>query len=208
MIKGIIFDLDMCILDTHTLKGPFFKPVLDALYDSDLSQELKDKVEYQLWTTSLDDTVDLFSLAESVAEPMRDAYRNIEVPDGIKSFGDEKYIGNLDVQKILVTTGYKKFQEAKIHKLQIADLFDEIVIDALDYREERRGKKKIFEELLKKYGWQKEEVLVVGDNPLSELGAAKALGIRTIQTVRPTVKKWDEADYHIVSFSELEGIVN
>ncbi|HEX5774445.1 MAG TPA: HAD hydrolase-like protein, partial [Candidatus Paceibacterota bacterium] len=153
MTKGIIFDLDMCILDTHSLTGPFFQPVLDALYNSNLSQELKERIQYQLWTTSLDDTIDMFSVPETVAESMREAYRQIEVPDGIKSFGDEEYIRDLPVNKILVTTGYRKFQQTKIDKLGIADLFDEIIIDALDYREQRKGKKQIFQELLEKYGW-------------------------------------------------------
>ena len=197
----------MCILDTHTLTGPFFKPVLDALYGSELSLELKKKVEYQLWTTSLSDVVDMFSIPESVAEKMREAHKQIEVPDGIKSFGDEEYIRELPVKKILVTSGYRKFQETKIAKLSIARLFDEIIIDALDSREKRKGKKMIFQEILEKNNWQASEVLVVGDNPVSELGVAKALGIRTVQTLRPTVIKWEEADHHIFSLSELVSLL-
>jgi len=207
MIKGIIFDLDMCILDTHSLTGPFFQPVLDALRNSDLSSELKEKIEYQLWTTSLDDAVEMFAVPEDVAEKMREAYRRIEVPDGIKSFGDEECIRNLPVKKILVTTGYRKFQETKIAKLGIAGLFDETIIDALDYRDKRKGKKKIFQELLEQNNWKESEVLVVGDNPMSELGTAKSLGIPTVQIVRPTVKKWEDATYHINSFMELAKIL-
>src|SRR3989344_7780793 len=160
MIKAIIFDLDMCILNTHTLTGPFFQPVLDALHNSELSQELKEKINYQLWTTSLDDIMEMFSVPEDIAERMREAYRQIEVPDGIKTFGDEEFIRDLPVIKILVTTGYIKFQETKIEKLGIANLFDEIIIDALDYKEKRKGKRKIFEELLVKNGWVNDEVLV------------------------------------------------
>ncbi|MBI2064543.1 MAG: HAD family hydrolase [Candidatus Yanofskybacteria bacterium] len=208
MIKAMIFDLDMCILDTHTLAGSFFQPVLDALYSSELPQDVKEKIQYQLWTTSLDDTMEMFSVSEDIAERMREAYRGIEVPDGIKTFGDEEFIRGLPVSKILVTTGYIKFQQTKIEKIGVADLFDEIIIDSLDYKEKRRGKKRIFEELLVKNGWNKDEVLVVGDNPRSELGAAKSLGIRTVQTLRPTIEKWEGADYHICSFNELAGIVS
>ena len=70
------------------------------------------------------------------------------------------------------------------------------------------GKKRIFEELLKKNGWRKDEVLVVGDNPASELSAAKSLGILTVQTLRPTIERWEEADYHIQSFRELADIIS
>lgn len=62
--------------------------------------------------------------------------------------------------------------------------------------------------LLEENGWRKDEVLVVGDNPTSELGAAKSLSILAIQTLRPTIKRWEEADYHIQSLRELAAIIN
>lgn len=209
MIKGIIFDLDMCILDAHAFTGTFFDPVLDALHNSDLPKELKERIDYQLWTTSLDDTMEMFSVPEDIAERMREAYRKIEVPDDIKtkSYGDEECIRDLPVKKFLVTSGYKKFQETKIVRLGITSLFDEIIIDALDDRNTRKGKKKIFQEILENNSWEKNEVLVVGDNPMSELGAAKSLGIPTVQTLRPTVVRWDDATHHIKSFNELKALI-
>ncbi len=207
MIKGIIFDLDMCILDTRSLKGPFFEPVIKPLRDSDLTRESKDTVITALWTTSLEDTIELFSIPTLVAERMREAYRNLDVPEGIYSFGDENVITEINTVNILVTTGYKKFQTTKIERLGIRSLFDEVIIDELDYKELRKGKKQIFSEILEKYGWSNHEVLVIGDNPASELGAGKELGIRVVQTLRDSVVKWDMADHHIKGFSELKELV-
>lgn len=207
MIKGIIFDLDMCILDTRSLTGPFFEPVLNPLYASSLSDEFKKEINDMLWTTSLDDVVEILSVPENVAEPMRQGYRDLDVPDGIYSFGDEQIIANLNTINILVTTGYKKFQNTKIEMLGIRNLFDEVIIDELDYRKDRKKKKKIFSELLEKYDWGKDEVLVVGDNPHSELGAGKALGIKTVQTLRESIDRWEEADYHVTHLSELETLL-
>lgn len=207
MIKGIIFDLDMCILDTYSLKGSYFQPVLDAFYNSDLPEELKKEISIQLMTTSLEDVISMFDIPAKIAEAMRKTYREIEVPDGIKSYGDEECIRDLSGKKILVTSGYRKFQETKIAKLGIAGLFDEIIIDALDLPNERKGKTKIFKEILETNNWDKNEVIVIGDNPESELGAAKSLGIITIQTLRPTINKWEEADYHIKSLCEIEDII-
>lgn len=211
MIRAIIFDLDMCILDAHTLIGSFFNPVLDALNNSELPAELKKRINDQLWITSLDDTVEMFSVPEDVAEKMREAYRQMEVPaealGSMKSFGDEGYIRDLPVKKFLVTSGYRKFQETKIAHLGIANLFDEIIIDALDFRDKRKGKRNIFQEILEKNNWVKDNVLVVGDNPMSELGAAKSLGIPTVQILRPTIVKWDGAIHYINSFSEIKALI-
>ncbi len=208
MIRGIIFDLDLCILDTHSLTGDFFNPVLDPLYQSNLDDTFKRKINDLLWTTSLEDVVKTLSVPEHVANPMREAYRNLDVPLGIKSYGDENFIETLSLTKLLVTSGYKKFQTQKIEMLGISKLFSEIIIDELDYKEQRKGKQKIFEEILEKHGWGNREVLVVGDNPLSELAVTKALGIPSVQTLRPTVIKWDEADFHISSLEELQSIVS
>lgn len=210
MIKGILFDLDMCILDTYSLKkkgGDFFEPVLTPLKSSNLSPELKLKIEKQLWTTSLDDTAKLLNIPQDLVERMRYAYTQIEVPDGIRSYGDENYLKELNVKKILVTTGFRRFQETKVEKLHISSLFDEIIYDELDIPEKRLGKKSIFQEILDKNSWDKSEVLVVGDNPHSELGIAKLMGIKTVQTLRPTIMRWNEADYYITSLYDLRQIL-
>lgn len=208
MPHAIIFDLDMCILDTHSLTGPFFKPVLDMLHSAALPNEQKQQIEAQLWTTSLDDTIKLFSIPDDIATAMRAAYLDVQVPDGIYTYGDEESIRALTVKKFLVTSGYRKFQQTKIDKLGIADLFDGIIIDASDMPEQRKGKKVIFQEIMQTNGWLPSEIMVVGDNPLSELAAGKALGMITVQTLRPTVVKWPEADYHIMSLTELQNIIS
>jgi len=207
MKKGIIFDLDMCILDTHSLTGPFFDPVIRVLYQSRLPDDRKKAIEAQLWTTSLDDTVAIYHVPPDIVQEMRAAYQFIEVPEGIYSYGDEACIRDLPVGKYLVTSGYRNFQETKIAKLGIADLFDGIIIDATDDPRARKGKRQIFIDIMAQNGWGVGDVLVVGDNPKSELGIAKELGITTVQTLRPTVTKWDEADHHITSLSELKALL-
>ena len=141
---------------------------------------------------------------------MRMAYQQITIPENmvLKTYGDEFYIKKLPVTKYLVTTGYRKFQQSKIDKTGMAPLFDEIIIDEMENPETRKGKKKIFEEILESNNWDKAEVLVVGDNPKSELGIAKSMGITTVQTLRPGVEKWSKASYHISSLSKLAGIID
>jgi len=118
-IKAIIFDLDNCIFDTRSMGEGIIDTVLEVLYSSNLSEQQKKDVDDALWTTSLEDIIDQFKVPEKIAEKMRQAYRKIEVPKNreVKSFGDEKCIKNLPVKKILVTTGYRRFQESKIERI-------------------------------------------------------------------------------------------
>ena len=85
----------------------------------------------------------------------------------------------------------------------IEELFDEIIIEANDDPLNRKGKKQIFQELMEKYGWLPWEIMVVGDNPYSELKAGKELGMITVQTLRPDVFSVDGFDHFVSGFSEI-----
>ena len=136
-----------------------------------------------------------------------DTHHSASIPDSACSYGDEHYLGKIKIEKILVTTGYEKFQRAKAAKIGVERFFSEIIVDAIDDPATRKGKQRIFEEAM--YGrrlwpW---EIMVIGDNPESELKAGRALGMVTVQTLRPTIERWSEADHHISSFAELPALV-
>lgn len=209
MIKAIIFDLDKCIFNTHSLGDEILAPVLAPLDASNVPEEVKKGMHEALWSDPLHVAALRFNVPTSVEEAMREAYGLLVVPADrkIETYGDEAFIQALPVRKFLVTTGYQKFQQSKIDRLGIAHLFESIIIDMVDNPSSIKGKKSIFEELLAQYNLKKEEVLVVGDNPRSELGAARELGIVTVQTLRPGVQTWDQADHHIESFSELSMLI-
>jgi putative hydrolase of the HAD superfamily len=203
MFDAYIFDLDLCICNTYSMTGPFFDPVLALLRAADIDDGTKVRAEEALWSSSLEDVATRYALPDGLVEDMRAAYRRIEVPDSVRSYGDEGAIRLLPGKKFLVTSGYRTFQESKIEKLRIRQLFDGIYVDATDDPKKRPGKRRIFADLLAEHRWAPVKVLVVGDNPHSELSAGRALGMKTAQTERPNVARWNDADYHIDSLHEL-----
>jgi FMN phosphatase YigB (HAD superfamily) len=50
-------------------------------------------------------------------------------------------------------------------------------------------------------------VLIVGDNPDSELAAGQRLGIRTVQTLRPGVPYAPTATHHIRTLHEFKHLL-
>ena len=52
-----------------------------------------------------------------------------------------------------------------------------------------------------------DQVLVVGDNPDSEIEAGNQLGIRTVQILRPGVTRSSKANCHIHGLEELGGLL-
>ena len=70
------------------------------------------------------------------------------------------------------------------------------------------GKRAIFEQILTREGCTPRQMLVVGDNPLSELAAGRALGATTVQTVRPGVEPWPLADHQVEGLQGLLALLS
>jgi putative hydrolase of the HAD superfamily len=95
----------------------------------------------------------------------------------MQPFDDYCLIKKLPVDKFLVTTGFPNLQWSKIRMLGIENDFK--CIHVVDPDKSSKMKKDIFEELIHQYNYQSDEVLVVGDDPESEIKAAKALNLPT-----------------------------
>ena len=203
--KLIIFDLDRCIFDTNSMGAHVINPVLAVLHASNLPEEAQRHIETDLWQMSFRDIVQKYNIPRDLARAMQDAYKTLAVPDSAGTYGDENHILRLPpyMARVLVTSGYRHFQENKITKLGIAHLFDRIVIDAIDDPEIIEGKRTIFARLMDEYGVRAREVLIVGDSDTSELKAGRDLGMVTVQTLRPGINRSDNADFHIFSLYEL-----
>lgn len=208
-IQAWIFDLDHCLFNTAAVglhdyaralqKNQYiqqlgyadFLKVLEHIYTDEVEGYQEERVGITLPEHSVQDI-----LANFLA---------LHTSDDAKtrgSYGDEWVIPKLPGKKFLVTTGYRTYQMSKVKALGIRHFFDEVFVDA---RGEgvRRGKKNIFEYLIRKYELDPKDVPVVGDNPESELSAARQLTMPAIQSLRPTVKMWYGADYHVRTLPEL-----
>ncbi|MEK7627824.1 MAG: HAD family hydrolase [Patescibacteria group bacterium] len=206
-IACIIFDLDRCIFDTSSMGPEVLEPIRKVIRESNLSDTCKTQAQDLLLTTSLTDLACACEIPESVVSQMRAAYRSMTVPAQARSYGDEQVIAQLPGEKILVTTGFERFQREKIAHTGVTRLFSMIVIDAVDDVSIRKGKEKIFSNLAHERALPMEAICVVGDSPDSELGAGKRLGMVTVQTLRPGVVPWDGADYRIQNLRELTTII-
>lgn len=79
-------------------------------------------------------------------------------------------------------------------------------MDAIDDTP-RRLKKKLFADIAARHGFHPREVLVVGDNADSEIAAGNALGMPTVQVLRPGVPAAENAQWRIKNFGELSKLI-
>ena len=107
-------------------------------------------------------------------------FATLEVTQPMQGYGDLEILPALSAERFLVMSGFRRLQQSKIRALRLAPCFTAIAVDAID-EPNRLGKQKLFELILDTYHLQPKEVLVVGDNPESEMAAGNRLGIQTVQ---------------------------
>jgi putative hydrolase of the HAD superfamily len=210
MIKLIFFDLDNCIFDTYSIGDNFLADVLviadRAEIDGNITKETNKLFKKEIWHTSLIDLAHRLKMPEDLIEDMNNAHKDLVLPDRLVDFGDIDEIAKLTPRKILVTTGYTKFQQGKIDRLGLANTFERVIINDPS-KQVALGKTRIFSDIAKELGLQARECLVIGDNPNSELSSGKELGMITVQTLRPRVIKAEGFDHYIKTFRELPNII-
>jgi FMN phosphatase YigB (HAD superfamily) len=205
VIKATIIDLDNCVFDTRSMGRNVIAPVLASMAEGIdfIPEETLNQIRIDLWSFSLEDIIAKHNIPDSIAKRARLAYRNLKAPPWSKCYDDVNLLKNIRIRKILVTSGYSKFQWSKIEVTGIKGLFDEIIIESVDNPLIRKGKLRIFKELLEQNSWPCREVMVVGDSAFSELKAGKELGTITVQTLRPDVRKVDGFNHYVCDFNEL-----
>lgn len=202
----LILDLDNTIFPTNSIQFDHFLPAVEIV-EKHLLQNF-DKAKTRsiielLWSVPFDTVSKKYNFPEKVNADFYKTIQTLDYDFEIKTYADYPFLRKLEERKILVTTGFEKLQLAKIRALEIRNDFEAVFVD--DPSDSNRiFKKGIFENILKKENLQPSEVWVIGDNPNSEIAAAKVLGIRTIQVMRPEANFQPEGDFSIESFEELD----
>ncbi len=207
----LILDLDDTIFETKSMNPRIFDSaitVIEKYYGQNNLGVKPKEIIAELWSFPIDVVFEKYNTPESVSG---DFYKKIGEIDfqelAIKTFDDYSEIKRFGKQKILVTTGLKELQLAKIKALDIEDDFDRIYID--DPRLiPRKHKIDIFRQILLESNKEAQEIWVIGDNPESEIKSGKDLGMKTIQRKSKSKDFSEFADFKIESFEELEEIIN
>lgn len=207
--RAIFFDLDSCLCAADEAGEDLYAPAFAAIRTANRGVLDEDRLQAafrEIWHRAFD----VVSAAHGFSDAMRragwEAFSRIEVASPLRGYGDLHVLAGLPARLFLVTSGFRRLQESKIRALGIAHRFAAVHIDAID-EPGRKGKERIFAEILASDGLRPREVLVVGDRADSEIAAGNRLGIATVQILRPGVPRTDTAGHHIASLTELPPLL-
>ena len=209
MKKLLIFDMDDTLFETRSIPQSAIQGVLDLvrpLINQQYSGETVEQILFDLWRHPFDQVAKTYAFGSDIHSGFVQAMQQADFNLDIQTFDDYPIVQALPHTKMLVTTGFLKLQQAKIQALALAPDFEEIHIDDI-LAPDRMYKKGIFTDILRRHPFEKSSVYVIGDNPRSELTAAKELQLVSIQIAKFGQERSKQADHFIESFKELEAII-
>lgn len=176
--KAIILDLDNTIYAVRTIGDELFAPLFDLISkDGNHAKDL-DKIKSETMRRPFQWVAKKYHFSDELAAKGTDILKTLAYNGKIEPFEDYSYVRSLPVDRFLVTMGFLKMQQSKVEKMNIARDFKEIFI--VDPSVSEKTKKDVFEEIVHKYGYAKSDTLIVGDDPESEIKAARELNIDAV----------------------------
>jgi putative hydrolase of the HAD superfamily len=209
LFEAIIFDLDSCLCAANEVGDHLFQPAFDAITRANhgtVSAEVLRQAFSECWRFPFDSVARKCGFTDAMTTAGWSAFQGTEVSGPMRGYGDLAVLKTLPVQLFLVTSGFRRLQESKIRALGISHLFASIHIDAIDAARPQ-GKENLFKTILSEHSWAPGQVLVVGDNPDSEIAAGNKLGMATVQILRPGVARGGNAKHYIDSLIELPALL-
>jgi len=210
MKKALILDLDNTIYPVSSISENLFGTLFDVLdqhaeminRDSD---NTVNKIKDEMTRRPFQHIADEFNLDTDVRNKMVDMLRNMAYSQPMKPFEDYPHIRDSSLDKFLVTTGFSKLQWSKVRMLGIEDDFKHIHI--VDPDVSQQTKKDVFAEIMETHNYVPADLLVIGDDPESEIKAAQALDIETV-----LYDPWNKyptkiSTYRIDSMKAVPGIL-
>jgi putative hydrolase of the HAD superfamily len=179
MKKAIILDLDNTIFSTPSIGDKLFADLYYLLginlneFEGDL-EDIKKDINRKPFPV----VAKQYKMTQSLYKDALQLLSELTYNETIEPFPDYSEVTKIQCDKFLVTSGFPKLQNSKVKQLGIEKNFKGIYI--VDTVMTNDTKKNVFKNILQYYNYDTSEVVVIGDDPESEIAAAEELGIDAI----------------------------
>jgi putative hydrolase of the HAD superfamily len=177
--QALILDLDNTIYPVSSVVGYLFERFFELLDQNsdginyDCIQNAKDAMTRMPFHL----VADKFNFSVALKNKGIELLKNLTYDLPMQPFDEYNQIKSLPIKKFLVTTGFTNLQRSKIKMLAIKNDFAEVHI--VDPETSQQTKKNVFADIMARHVYKPEDLLVIGDDPESEIKAANWLGIET-----------------------------
>jgi putative hydrolase of the HAD superfamily len=204
--KAFIYDLDNTIYGVASIGETLFASLFALIQDSVAFTGSFAKIKDEIMRRPFQVVAQKYQFSEELIQQGTRLLENLSYEGDIQPFPDYPEIRNIPGERFLVTTGFRKLQASKIRGMGIEADFKEVRV--VDPNTSEKTKKDIFADIMARHGYRPAEVLVIGDDPESEIKAARDLGLDTVLYDRENRHPNAIATYRIADFKELRGLFN
>ena len=178
MKRALIFDLDNTIYPVSSIANDLFDKLF-RLVDKHCNEdkETLEAAKKDLTRRNFHLVARQFDFNDDLKQKGIGLLTTLEYNKPMEPFTDYHALRKIPVSKFLVTLGFTRLQWSKIRMLNIEGDFEEIHI--VDPETSARTKKDVFNDIMERHRYNPEDVLVIGDDPESEIRAAVECGIET-----------------------------
>lgn len=199
--KAIIYDLDNTLYTVASIGHQLFASLFELLEKEGIPAERMPVIKDDIMRRPFQVVARQHQFSEKLTQKGLELLKHLTFTEPIELHHDYAELKKLPQERFLVTTGFTELQHSKIRSLGIEQDFKEVHV--IDPQNTTQTKKTVFADILQRHRYAPSDVLVVGDDPESEIKAATALGIDTVlydkQGRYPTFTACDR----ITDFSEL-----
>lgn len=177
-IKALILDLDNTIYAVESIGEDLFKSLFDLIEESgEFSGDLQE-IKADIMKKPFQKVASDYKFSERLSDEGTRLLQELTYEGRIGQFEDYEELRKIPLDKYLVTTGFRKLQQSKVDGMRLERDFKEIHI--VDPATSDLSKKDVFADIIHRQGYEEKEVLVVGDDPDSEIRAGEALGTAVV----------------------------
>lgn len=207
MITALILDMDNTIFPSNSISDELFEPIYQLLekhkdkVGEENIQEIRKLMSKKAWQKIAEE----YDFNDELTKEGADILRETTYNKPIVPFEDYDLIKSTSLNKYLVTMGFTKMQWSKVKMLNVESDYKEVFVNDPETTEDT--KKEVFQHIMEKYNLNPHEVLVIGDDPESEIKAGNDLQMPTVLYDRANEYDGSQATHHIHNYSELEAII-
>jgi putative hydrolase of the HAD superfamily len=202
--KAFIYDLDNTIYGVPSIGEALFASLFALIQENGEYTGPFDKVRDEIMRSPFQVVARKYQFSDNLTQQGTRLLENLTYEGDIHPYPDYPHIRNLPGDRFLVTTGFRKLQESKIRGMGIEPDFREVIV--VDPNTSGKTKKDIFGDIMARYGYPAAAVLVIGDDPESEIKAGRDLGLDTVLYDKENRHPHAIATFRISDFGELSAL--
>ncbi|CAN5234580.1 hypothetical protein BH09BAC6_BH09BAC6_33070 [soil metagenome] len=179
MKRALILDLDNTIYPVSSIADNLFEQLFTLLdqHSGDINYDDLLKAKDEMTRRPYHLVADKYNFSAALKNKGTSLLQNITYDAPMQTYDEYSFIRDLPIDRFLVTTGFTKLQQSKVKMLGIEGDLKEFHI--VDPETSSLTKRDVFADIIKRHHYKTQDVLVVGDDPESEIKAAIDLGIDT-----------------------------